>query len=392
MTSQDVAGQENPENQDENQEEEAQLSSEVTRQCIEITERFRAGTLAKVSAILELQSTIPHDDEPTHLKALGAYVRVLDNFERIRGRVEPRGVEGDEDGEPGAGEREDSPGGSVAGQNKRPRSQSVGSDDGSTKRKVDVSAFAWVIRDGIDPPSLSPSLLRTQAALENFSRDPKLAKTSLLNSARLPQFPDSEWTNLITGRAVDLDHVLASQYSVAHDDRRTEHIGELEFIIGSAKPARVVDTHGKWVIAWDQAVDATTFIFPHRASELREYGRHISQLFASFPDALHSRVIQYDRAVRIRVAQRRDLLLTDYHHFSDLHVLWIQNAGANGTKAGDGDKRTRSGGGSASNSKRRETCRRWNEGRCPNTVATCNYVHGCAKCRSNSHTSSECKQ
>ena len=106
MTSLDVAGQENSENQNENQEEGAQLSSEITRQCIEITERFRSGTLAKVSAILELQSTIPHDDEPTHLKALGAYLRVLDNFERIRGRVEPGGVEGDEDGEPGAGERE----------------------------------------------------------------------------------------------------------------------------------------------------------------------------------------------------------------------------------------------------------------------------------------------
>src|ERR1700683_5204791 len=98
MTSQDGAGQENPENQGENQEEGSQLSSEVTRQCIEITERFRAGTLAKVSAILELQSTILHDNEATHLKALGAYIRVLNNFECIRGRVEPRGLEGDEDG------------------------------------------------------------------------------------------------------------------------------------------------------------------------------------------------------------------------------------------------------------------------------------------------------
>lgn len=294
---QDVEGQENPENQGENQEQGAQLSSEVTKQCIEITKWFRAGTLAKVSAILELQSTIPRDDESAYLKALSTYVHVLDNFECIRGRIEPGRIEGDEDVEPGAGERKDSPADSVATPYKRPRLQSVGSDDGTTKHRVDVSAFAWVIRDGINPPSLSPSLLQTQAALENFSRDLKLAKSSLFNSARLPQFPDSEWTNLITGRAVDLDHVLASQYSVAHDNRRTEHIGELELVIGSTKPARVVDTHGKWVIAWDQAVDATTFVFPHRTSELREYGRHISQLFASFPDSLHSRVIQYDRAV-----------------------------------------------------------------------------------------------
>jgi hypothetical protein len=107
-----------------------------------------------------------------------------------------------------------------------------------------------------------------QATLENFSQDPKFTKTSLLNSAHLPQFPDSEWTNVIAGRAIDLDHVLAGQYSITHDEQRAEWIGQLEVIIGSNKPARVVDTHGKWVIAWDQAVDMTTYVFPHQLSEL----------------------------------------------------------------------------------------------------------------------------
>ena len=206
--------------------------------------------------------------------------------------------------------------------------------------------FTWIVCDRIDPPSLSQSLSQTQAILKNFSRDPKLAKSSLLNSSRLPQFPDSEWANLITGQAVDLDHVLAGQYSVAHDERRTERIGELEVIVGSARPARIVDTHGKWVIAWDQAVEATTYIFPHRSTELRDYGRHISQLFASFPDTLHSCIIQYDHAVRIRVAQRRDLLLTDFGQFSDLHVLWVQNAGAVAARVGDSERRGHSGGNS----------------------------------------------
>ncbi|KIM85546.1 hypothetical protein PILCRDRAFT_5238 [Piloderma croceum F 1598] len=165
----------------------------------------------------------------------------------------------------------------------------------------------------VNPRVLSPHLVTLGIPLAkfsrvvrvcNFSRDPKLTKTSLLNSTRLPQFPESQWTNLIAGQAIDLDHVLASQYSVSHDERCAERIGELELVMGSAKPSRVVDTHGKWVIAWDQTVDASTYIFPHRSSELRDYGRHISQLFASFPDALHSRVIQYDRAVRIQTAQR----------------------------------------------------------------------------------------
>ena len=396
MTSQDVQTQGNA--GDDHEQRDVSFGADVTAKCIEITERFRSGVISKVQAILALQSAIPHDNEHTYLQALGAYMRVLDNFERIRERAIPgpnRPGEGDNEGreddrneDQDGSEGRDGGNAVVTGQNKRPRSRSLESDDGPTKRKIDTDAFAWVIRDGIDPPSLPPSLVQTQSILENFSRDLKLAKSSLLNSARLPQFPDSEWTNLIAGRAVDLDHVLAGQYSVAHDERRTEQFGNLEVIVGTVKPARIVDTHGKWVIAWDQAVDATTYVFPHRSSELRDYGRHITQLFASFPDSLHTRVIQYDRAVRIRVAQRRDLLLTEYGQFADLHVLWIQNAGGGGTRTGDSDRRTRNTG----NSKRREACRRWNENRCPNSAAQCNYAHVCTKCRSNGHTNSECKQ
>jgi hypothetical protein len=36
----------------------------------------------------------------------------------------------------------------------------------------------------------------------------------------------------------------------------TESIGQVEFVVGAAKPAKSVDTHGKWIIAWDQAVEA----------------------------------------------------------------------------------------------------------------------------------------
>jgi hypothetical protein len=145
--------------------------------------------------------------------------------------------------------------------------------------------------------------LQTQAVPKNFSRDSKFAKTSLLNSAHLPQFPDSEWSNLIAGQAVDLDHIFTSQYSITHNEHWAEQISELEVIIGLSKPTRVVDTHGKWVIVWDQAVDVTTYIFPHQSSELRNYGRYITQLFASFPDSMHTHVIQFDQAVRIRTVQ-----------------------------------------------------------------------------------------
>ena len=295
MTSQDVSGHENARNEGG---QGTSPDTDVTKECVEITERFRAGTITKVSAILALQQTIPQETKTTYLEALGAYLRVLDNFEHIRERTSC--IEGLREPSGNADNEEEN----IAGSTKRQRSQSIGSDDGSTKQKIDPSTFAWVICDTVDPPALSPSLQQTQAVLENFSHDPKFAKTSLLNSARLPQFPDSEWTNLIARRAVDLDHVLAGQYSVNHDGRRTECIGDVEIVVGSTKLARVVDTHGKWVNAWDQTVDATTYVFPHRSSELQDYRRYISQLFSCFPDTMHPCVIQYDRAVRICVAQR----------------------------------------------------------------------------------------
>ena len=132
-----------------------------------------------------------------------------------------------------------------------------------------------------------------------------MAKASLLNSPTLSQFPKSEWVSLLSGRAVNLDHILASHYSTLHEEKRTERIGDLEFFIsGRSKPTKAVEMHGNWVSAWDQTVEAMLFVFEHRGTELREYGCHITQLFTSLDAPLHSRIIQYDHAMWNQVAQR----------------------------------------------------------------------------------------
>ena len=202
----------------------------------------------------------------------------------------------------------------------------------------------------------------------------------------LPQFPESKWISLLSGCAINLDHVLASHYSTSHEEKRTEHIGEIEFVIGRTRSTKAVETHGNWVSAWDQTVEATLFVFEHRSTELRDYGHHITQLFTSLEPPLHTRIIQYDRAVRNCVAQRRNLLLTNFTDFSNLHILHIQKPGiASGTHSEGRGRNTGSG------SKRRDPCRRFNEGRCPNSQATCAYAHVCSKCRSNTYTILDCK-
>ena len=245
MTSQDVQTQGNV--GDNHEQHDAPFRADITTKCIEIMERFCSGVISKVQTILALQSAILHDNEHTYLQALRVYMRVLNNFERIRERDIPgqnHPGEGDDKGcedtkNKGQDGSEGQDGGNTVatGQNKRPQSQSLELDDGPTNQKIDTNAFAWVICDGIDPPSLPLSLVQTQSILENFSHDLKLAKSSLLNSARLPQFSDAEWTNLIAGRVVDLDHILAEQYSVAHDKRHTEQFKNLKVIVGTVKPA-----------------------------------------------------------------------------------------------------------------------------------------------------------
>ncbi|KAF8954819.1 hypothetical protein BDZ97DRAFT_1604203, partial [Flammula alnicola] len=126
-----------------------------------------------------------------------------------------------------------------------------------------------------------------------------------------PQFPDNEWANVLAGRVVDFDHVFSGVYSLAPDERRRERMGPFEVVVGSSAPAKVVRSHSDWVIAWDQFIDAVVYVFPHRQSELIHYGKFLRQLFTSIPTERHLRVIQFDKAVRLRVSQRRDLLLTD---------------------------------------------------------------------------------
>ncbi|KZP19210.1 hypothetical protein FIBSPDRAFT_744345 [Athelia psychrophila] len=359
----------------ENNAAQTEAANAISRAALEITENYRQGAITKAHAFLQLRSAIPGADsndeaaQVAYREALGTYIEILDGHDRFRANAAANGRVG------GVG-----------------RSHSdAGSDDEERppRRKINAAAFPWVIDELLNPPvDISPAHRQTLAAIENHSRDPKQAKASLYNAARLPQFPDSEWSHVLLGHAVDLNHVLSAMYSVSVDERQTEKLGKLEITVGATKPAKTVETHGQWVISWGSYVEAVTFVFSERAYELREYGKHITQLFASFGENLHPKVINYDRAVRIRAGQRRDILLTDFAKFSDLHVLWILGAGA-GASSTEGKHRTSTSSGSGSRRKD-GPCRRWNDGRCVNSNEGCEYSHICSSCRSNAHRAPNC--
>jgi hypothetical protein len=374
--------------------------------CTNVVQEFRSGKISKPKASLLLQQLIPHDEsnEDAFMSAYESYFDMLDNFEQYRsGNLERiNDVQRQLAGTPGI--RQDhvdvqpDQGGFVRPPKRQHSPLSENGEDEYAKRtRLDYDALPWnEFEDpGVDTSTdLSPSLQKTHSLLENFSRDVKRARSSLLNCSKpIPQFPQAEWLNLLSGNSVDLDHVFSNIYTVTHSTNDVIELGKnVELLHGTSVPAKTVKTHGDWVIAWDCTVDATLFVFKHRKQELQAYGKHIQRYFASLPSQFHSRVINYDRAIRIRAAQRRDIELSNFSEFADLQIQWINNpSGLTSSQPADkADKPSDSKEKKGPKGRRSAACRRWNENRCPNAAASCNYLHVCSKCASTGHVAGDC--
>jgi hypothetical protein len=135
-----------------------------------------------------------------------------------------------------------------------------------------------------------------------------------------------------------------------------------------------VQTHGEWAIAFSCTRKAVLFAYPHCAEELEEYEQYLIGQFAAFSDiSQHYRILNLDRAIRLRVSQLNDILLISFLHFNDLvtHHL-LGNA-----------RPPRGGQGPAKYSKLVANgdipiCRWWNNGKCVSD--SCRYRHICLQC------------
>ena len=170
----------------------------------------------------------------------------------------------------------------------------------SKKPKQDNTDFPWSIREHIIDPYLGNSLKSTLKLLRVYARDLKFTKSSVINSAQAPPFPHSEWSNVIMGSMVDLDHIISGSFAVTNDNREIELLGGMEFKFGVAKAVKQVKTSGDWFIAWGIYLKATVYVFPHRKEEFDTYGTHILSLFAAIASSSHSAVINLDKGIRAR--------------------------------------------------------------------------------------------
>ena len=140
---------------------------------------------------------------------------------------------------------------------------SPGAPDGSGKKqKQDDTHFPWVIREQFSDCQLNGSL----------TRDLKFAKSSVINSSQAPPFPHLEWSNIIAGMMVNLDHVISRSFAVANDNREIESLRGMEVKFGIAKPIKQVKTSRDWFIAWGIYFKAAVYMFPHWKEEFDDYG------------------------------------------------------------------------------------------------------------------------
>lgn len=356
--------------------------TEIIAKCQDIVTKFRGSKLTKARAILALADAIPDhfiEDGPGE-SALQSYIEILDAHERDiadaarRGREQPLGGQGggETDGEDG------------------PARQSPGHDDDdapSKKRKVDETSFPWIVDDLILEASLSPELAKTRNQLIEYAKDPKYVLSSLLNSTRHISFPESEWLAIIKGQAVNLDKVITQHYTISHDDRRIEKIGDgVELRFGSYEPTKSVKNFADWILAWGKASEAISYVFPHRRGEIDAYRTYVMDIFSSCNTSLHERVILLDRKIRNEVASRRDVLLSDFFKFTHWERSYLSDQGSahisNRPEAKTGGEQIRS-------RRNPEPCIRFNEERCPSSAATCQFTHICSRCKRR-HPANKC--
>ena len=384
---------------------------DLGRTCQQFVDRYREGSTSRARAVADISKALVEATPESTAggdatdDALQSYLRMLDDVtsERSRRLGQSAGLE-EEEGQPreeenrtyegqqpavARTEREES----VVGEGQHhPRNPSI-ADEGQDRERADPAKYAWAGTGSVRADLLNDNLRATVELLRQYGVNIKQARRDLLLTVGAPEFPASEWDNILRGFAVDLDRVLEGLYSTANDDVEITELGPFTVTAPKQHSVKKVEDAGQWLFAWNRTVNATSFAFPLRLKELTEYGDHILGLFRVLAPQFHPRLLAYDRAVRKRVGLRRDLELTDYSSFGDLKILHIDSCGA--SSQGEGGN---TGGGRVKSAARNrprltnevEPCHRWNRGRCPQSAATCRYRHVCSRCGSGAHTYFDC--
>ncbi|KIO03785.1 hypothetical protein M404DRAFT_39730, partial [Pisolithus tinctorius Marx 270] len=262
------------------------------------------------------------------------------------------------------------------------------------KRKqleLDVKRFPWNERWRTQVATPAEDIRMTFEQIELYSKDPKQVVEHILSTPGCPPFPPSQWTNLVQWKYVDLAKVLESAHSTELNPKQSHVIDDkVELSFRVSKPAGAIRSAADHNTAFTMFIKALAFVFPQQWEEYSEYHLNIGRLFHSIEPIFHSRVIDYDRAVRNRVSVQRHLRVTDPSQFDDLRTTFLSSHGV-GSRSTEFTPPVRGRPRPGSSGQYKEPCHRWNRGLCQKSEAECFYAHCCDRrgCRG-SHKRPEC--
>jgi hypothetical protein len=359
----------------------------MAKDCLAIVDRFKRSRISKSVALYRISGVIAGAvDDPTDIETVSriadSYYAMLDHWESEldRGpRNEKRGADGIQGrGKPAARDIDED--GRSAGEDGNESDSADERGLPARKRvKLDMPCLKRPPR-GSAADSRAANLARTNALLLDWSQDPKEARRLLMYHEDSPEFHESGWTEIVTGKCINLDTIHTIIASARTAEKRTETIGDIEIRFGTAESSsKRITSQSAWISAWNRASRAIRFAFPHRSDEVNAYGEYISLKFDQMLESSHSRVIRFDKAVRNRVASSRKHELSDFEAFRDIYDSHFLPDGKHHNAITDAtDSTERLSLGNPSGFTRREPCIKWNNGDCPRTSKTCRYAHVCS--------------
>ncbi|KAG1730360.1 hypothetical protein EDD22DRAFT_753707, partial [Suillus occidentalis] len=208
-----------------------------------------------------------------------------------------------------------------------------------------------------------------------------------------PSFPLSQWTLLLEGRAPDLEKVLLGHYSTSINLKQTQSLGK-GFTITLSQPTTThkVQTYGDWSIVTDLWIEALSFIMPWKKSELHGYKYYISGFFVNVHYALHTRILDFDKACHLKVEGQKYLQFDAISKFCQLEVSHLSSLGMvayaklHQLNSSPGDKENVKG---REVVRKGEPCHNWNRGICDKSATDCTQFHVCSQCQAG-HKRTDC--
>lgn len=215
------------------------------------------------------------------------------------------------------------------GRGEKRKGSPEGGEDKGKSRRVAEEEYPWYeASQRYADEALSESMRRTRRIIEVTRADISAAIHSIRRSPGVPpNFPLSEWSNILNGRAVDLNAILGSLHLPQPVRETFGSVGGIPVRVPQVERSKSCKTSSDWGTAWRKTVQATTVAFPHRRDELDRYGQHIDTLFSSTTTATHSWIILYDEAVRAMVGGGESLSFDNHDSYQYLYGIFLLPGG-----------------------------------------------------------------